>query len=88
MLHLCNNLGGDGLQTREYRPKCCTFYNFAPQIGCIPPFLLYKIQHSRTLLKNSTKSFGEIFNTAGDDRWRKESFVIGVNLENSALSTR
>ncbi|WP_245581100.1 hypothetical protein [Paenibacillus ginsengihumi] len=42
---------GDWLQIREYRPNCCTFYNIEPQIGVLPPFLLYKIQHLLTNLK-------------------------------------
>jgi len=45
MLHFVQQFLGDWLQTREHRPKCCTFYNIEPQIGFIAPFLLYKIQH-------------------------------------------
>nr|WP_083935575.1 hypothetical protein [Paenibacillus ginsengihumi] len=51
MLHFVQQFGRDWLQTREYGPKCCTFYNIVPLIRFIPPLLLYKIQHLRTLLK-------------------------------------
>ncbi|WP_083935309.1 hypothetical protein [Paenibacillus ginsengihumi] len=45
MLYFVQQFEGNRLQTREHRPKCCTFCNIEPQIGLIPPFLLYKIQH-------------------------------------------
>ncbi|WP_083935566.1 hypothetical protein [Paenibacillus ginsengihumi] len=48
MLYLVQQFGRDGLQTREHRPKCCTLCNIEPLIRCIPPFLLYKIQHLQT----------------------------------------
>nr|WP_083935425.1 hypothetical protein [Paenibacillus ginsengihumi] len=48
MLYFVQQFGRDELHTREYRPKCCTFYNFEPQIWLIPPFLLHKIQHLLT----------------------------------------
>ncbi|WP_019532992.1 hypothetical protein [Paenibacillus ginsengihumi] len=51
MLHFVQQFGGVRLQTRKYRPKCCTKYNFELQIGLIAPFLLYKIQHLRALFK-------------------------------------
>ena len=51
MLYFVQQFRGDWLQIREYRPNCCTFYNIEPQIGVLPPFLLYKIQHLLDLVK-------------------------------------
>ncbi|WP_019534592.1 hypothetical protein [Paenibacillus ginsengihumi] len=51
MLHFVQQFGGDWLQIKEHRPKCCTFYNIVPRIWLIAPFLLYKIQHLHALLK-------------------------------------
>ena len=45
MLYFVQQFGYVWLQTRKFRPKCCTFYNNEPQYWFIPPFLLYKIQH-------------------------------------------
>jgi|GEM_PF-4553216 len=67
MLHFVQQFEGKWLQIEDHRPKCCTFYNFKPKIGFIPPFLLYKIQHL-VILKNWTEPSGEFFNTEGDDR--------------------
>jgi len=36
-------------------------------------------------LENSTNPSGEFSGTEGDDRWRQESLVIGVYLENLAV---
>nr|WP_245581128.1 hypothetical protein [Paenibacillus ginsengihumi] len=52
MLHFVQQFGGDWLQTRENRPKCCTKCNIEPRIRLIPPFLLYKIQHLLALPEN------------------------------------
>ncbi|WP_083935417.1 hypothetical protein [Paenibacillus ginsengihumi] len=54
MLHFVQQFRGDWLQTREQRPKCCTFYNIEPQIRFIPPFLLYKIQHLLALSRENS----------------------------------
>ncbi|WP_083935287.1 hypothetical protein [Paenibacillus ginsengihumi] len=51
MLYFVQQFGRDGLQIREYRPKCCTFYNIEPRVRVTAPFLLYKIQHLLALLK-------------------------------------
>jgi hypothetical protein len=51
MLYFVQQFGRDWLQTMKYRRKCCTFYNFEPQMRVIAPFLLYKIQHLLALLK-------------------------------------
>nr|WP_083935379.1 hypothetical protein [Paenibacillus ginsengihumi] len=55
-MHFVQQFGRDGLQSEEFRLKCCTFYNFEPQMRSIPPFLLYKIQHLLTLPENSAIS--------------------------------
>gem|GEM_PF-1566529 len=56
MLYFVQQFGRDGLETREYRPKCCTFYNNEQRMRVIAPFLLYKIQHLLTYLENSAIS--------------------------------
>nr|WP_083935432.1 hypothetical protein [Paenibacillus ginsengihumi] len=58
MLHFMQHFGRILLQTREHRPKCCTFYNIEPQMRVIPPFLLYKIQHLLSHLKIWRRSAG------------------------------
>ncbi|WP_083935517.1 hypothetical protein [Paenibacillus ginsengihumi] len=68
MLYFVQQFGGDGLQTRVYRPKCCTFYNIEPRVPVIAPFLLYKIQYLLAILKNWTEPSGEFSGTEGDDR--------------------
>nr|WP_083935226.1 hypothetical protein [Paenibacillus ginsengihumi] len=68
MLHFVQQIGRDGPQTRDHRPKCCTIYSIEPQIGVIPPILLYKIQHLRAFLKFADNSRAKISGTAGDDR--------------------
>nr|WP_083935342.1 hypothetical protein [Paenibacillus ginsengihumi] len=51
MLYFVQQFCGDWPQTWKHRPKCCTKCNFEPQIGFIPQFLLYIIQHLLALLK-------------------------------------
>ena len=51
MLHFVQQFERIWLQTREYRPKCCTFYNIRPLERYISPFLLYRIQHLLIHLK-------------------------------------
>nr|WP_083935602.1 hypothetical protein [Paenibacillus ginsengihumi] len=50
-LYYVQQFGRCGLQTGEYRPKCCILYNFEALMRVIPPFLLYKIQHLLALLE-------------------------------------
>lgn len=46
MLYFVQQFGVDWLQTAEYRPKFCIFYNIDPPNAFHFPILLYKLQHS------------------------------------------
>ncbi|WP_083935620.1 hypothetical protein [Paenibacillus ginsengihumi] len=64
MLYFVQQFGRVWLQTRKFRPKCCTFYNNEPQYWFIPPFLLYKIQHL-LYLENSPRAGGPFSSSDG-----------------------
>ena len=58
MLHFVQQFRRVGLQTREHRPKCCTFYGIGPRIWWIAPPLLYNIQHLPALPENLAITHG------------------------------